>query len=70
MRLTPRKWSHFYVGLLCLTLGVLALRTGYIGRLWFPELSTSGLAARVVGALWLIVAAICFKGAYSNQRGN
>jgi hypothetical protein len=67
MNLKPKKWSHFGIGLLCLVLGVLAISSGYVGRLWFPEMSTSGPAARLVGVLWLVVAGIALRGAYTER---
>jgi uncharacterized integral membrane protein len=62
------RWSDLLMGVLTLHLAVLVITSGRIGRLWFPELSTSGWPARIIGLLLLIVAGICFWGAFRKRR--
>ena len=58
------KWSDLLMGGLTLHLAVLVISSGRTGRLWFPEMSTSGWPARFIGFLLLVVTAFSFSPAF------
>ena len=50
----PRSWSSTIVGFLFVCVGLTSIITGETGRLGFPELSATGLQARLFGALCIL----------------
>ncbi len=56
------RWSNLWMGLLSLLVAIIALFSDHVGRLWFPEMSTSGWPARAMGVLCFVVASIYLWG--------
>jgi uncharacterized membrane protein YczE len=51
-----KKWMHLIAGILFALLGIAAIATGHLGSATVRELQTSGLGARFVGILYIIIA--------------
>jgi hypothetical protein len=67
--LSGKHWSKLVVGLLATALGIRTLITGYIGHwLYSPQMSASGLQARVIGFLCLVIGFIYLSSWVKERR--
>lgn len=66
-----KEWGKLVAGLLATLLGIRTLITGYIGHwLYSPEMSASGLRARAVGVVLLIIGFMCLIAWIRERRTN
>jgi peptidoglycan biosynthesis protein MviN/MurJ (putative lipid II flippase) len=63
-----RKWGKLVVSLLSISLGVYTLVAARIQHWYFPELGTSGPAARIIGFLLLVIGVMYFLGWMKERR--